>query len=398
VIGKALSNRALVWVGLISYSLYLWHVPVFVFANDVIARPIGLLGKLGLLALIAVLSTLSYYGVETQFRKKTLVARRSAVFALGLGSMAVLGVVGVMLYRNVVTNAVLIPPPANVLLNKITSSQSEIPGTACFQAEGERDMCRIGARDAEDAQFVVWGDSHAQALVPLFGSLSQAVGIQGVVFGNGGCAPVDGAWTVPLTDACAKEREDALAFVRDHDIRTIFLVARWDAYLMGGPDHKDQMRITDTQRFATSSAQAVQVMQTHLRAMVSDFIGEGRQVYLVTQVPEQFAFDARSAFYRAARTGQVPDPLGTATSTEAAYRAASIAVFSTLAKDTGVHVLDTSTYLCDARSCPLEEKGVLLYQDENHVSPAGAMKLSPLLAPVFRGMTARSSAGKSGAH
>ena len=80
-IGKALSARPIVFVGLISYSLYLWHWPLLVFAQYIsIGKPDWRL-RVALLVLSAILATLSWKFVETPFRKRLLCPRRPQLFA-----------------------------------------------------------------------------------------------------------------------------------------------------------------------------------------------------------------------------------------------------------------------------------------------------------------------------
>lgn len=62
----------LVWIGLISYSLYLWHWPVYVYANAVSIDGIEHLEALGWMLLALSLAWLSWRFVELPFREKRL--------------------------------------------------------------------------------------------------------------------------------------------------------------------------------------------------------------------------------------------------------------------------------------------------------------------------------------
>jgi hypothetical protein len=64
---KLLSSKALIFVGNISYSLYLWHWPVITFGTE-LGFADSILGKAGLAALAFGLATLSYYFVELKFQ------------------------------------------------------------------------------------------------------------------------------------------------------------------------------------------------------------------------------------------------------------------------------------------------------------------------------------------
>ena len=67
---KILSTRLFVGTGLISYSLYLWHYPIFSFVkiNGMVSG--NIMGKLTLIPIIIFLSVFSYYLIEKPFRNK----------------------------------------------------------------------------------------------------------------------------------------------------------------------------------------------------------------------------------------------------------------------------------------------------------------------------------------
>lgn len=74
-VGKLLSTSVFVWIGLISYSAYLWHQPVFAFAR--VAEPsFGEIPRLALFALILCLSFISWKLIETPFRSGNLFGRK----------------------------------------------------------------------------------------------------------------------------------------------------------------------------------------------------------------------------------------------------------------------------------------------------------------------------------
>ena len=83
LVGRVLSTRAFVGVGLISYSLYLWHYPIFAFAR-IRESPANNFDKLEWLGLAFVLSIGSYYLIERPCRNKTIWPTRRFFSALGI--------------------------------------------------------------------------------------------------------------------------------------------------------------------------------------------------------------------------------------------------------------------------------------------------------------------------
>ena len=72
IIYKILASKLFVGVGLISYSLYLWHYPVFAFARITEITSGNLTLKILLGVLILVLSIFSYIFIEKKFRDKKI--------------------------------------------------------------------------------------------------------------------------------------------------------------------------------------------------------------------------------------------------------------------------------------------------------------------------------------
>jgi len=79
IVTKFLSHRYLVFIGLISYSLYIWHYPIFSFYR--IANASIQLNNIFFLLLILIsVSTLSYYFIEIPFRNRLLSFKKVFLF------------------------------------------------------------------------------------------------------------------------------------------------------------------------------------------------------------------------------------------------------------------------------------------------------------------------------
>jgi len=385
--GIILSNSALVWTGLISYSLYLWHWPLFVFARTLFPAASAAWPIVGLIGLSVLIAWLSYRFVETPVRRKILFATRTRVFLAGLAAMSILALAGFFIQHTAFTRESGIPPAAKAVV--LTANEEDQGGGACFKIPGDvsryGELCGLGDKSGSaKPAFVVWGDSHSDALAPLLNALGQKYGMQGVAFNGGGCIPVLGVRQAPPVASCEKQNQRALQYVRDNDIKNIFLVARWSYYVMGGPDGLRAAMITDSDRISRSPEEAARAFQRNLAATVRMLGQEGRNVYIIKQVPEQFDFDTRAAFYRAVRTGQDAGLNAVIAKDNETYQALADAAIDTLASEARIIIIDPATVLCEKNGvCALEKDGMLLYRDENHLSVEGAMTLQQLFAPVF---------------
>jgi hypothetical protein len=92
LVGRVLGSRLLVGIGLVSYSLYLWHQPLFAFARY--RNPeIGWYALLFLSGLAGALAYLSWRYVERPFRDRNWIDQKG-IFAFGLGGSILLSLFG----------------------------------------------------------------------------------------------------------------------------------------------------------------------------------------------------------------------------------------------------------------------------------------------------------------
>lgn len=219
VVGKLLSMRGFVGIGLISYSMYLWHQPLFAFARirSVFEPELWFLSLLAILS--AILAYLSWRFVEQPFRKNGTLgnAKQSTVFATAF--VGLLAFIGIGAYGHVTDgrstgfgwnfNKQQHATQANIIemwlthRNKGTSQFDN--GDCIFDTRGlnSTDMQRIRTcYDRYGGGVLVLGDSHA---IDLFGALSANAGdvkfLIGVV--SGGCRPHSPQPGCPYNDLAA---------------------------------------------------------------------------------------------------------------------------------------------------------------------------------------------------
>ncbi|KXJ62654.1 hypothetical protein AXY46_04430 [Achromobacter xylosoxidans] len=155
-LGRILSVRPLVWVGLISYSAYLVHQPLFTFAH--IIRPgFGIRGSLILTGLALVLGWISWRVVEMPFRDRAKFKTRPAMWTLGLGSLAVFGI-GMALW--VWQGAIVRHNEEQKRWQEYDNVQAQTPYVITRFNALEKDFDEVGKR-----RVLVIGDSQAQDFV-----------------------------------------------------------------------------------------------------------------------------------------------------------------------------------------------------------------------------------------
>ena len=84
LVTRFLSLKPLVFLGLISYSLYLWHFPLLAFYNYIFFENQSFIIKILIIILSIVLSILSYYLIEKPFRNKNIISNKNLFISVGI--------------------------------------------------------------------------------------------------------------------------------------------------------------------------------------------------------------------------------------------------------------------------------------------------------------------------
>ncbi|WP_438300101.1 acyltransferase family protein [Pseudomonas sp. NMS19W] len=387
LIGRFLSSRVMVGLGLISYSWYLWHWPVFVFSSYASVEEPGVLDIAGLILLTLVLGYLSWKFVETPFRERRLLAGRRQVLLAGFCGILVLGLAGQALRWTDGLPSRL----SEQALQYAKGREWRPEQMACLtddKAPDDRLFCHYGVENLP-AQAIVWGDSHATAFIPVLEDGAQAHGVSVALASSAGCIPVEGLET---DAACARFNRRIEQRLSAQRISDVVLVARWSLYLYGDAkgDLDHALRKPDGKY---DRAVAEQRLAEGLRAQLAQLREGGHRVWLVKEAPLQ-PFSPPYRLTRLAMLGHPVDGVGLAIGEHDKRQAFINHLFARLAQDPRVRVIDPAPRLCDENDlCRAELDGHSLYKDDNHLSEAGARFVAPILEPLFVSLQAGKNPG-----
>ena len=96
-ISRILSHKLLVFIGLISYSLYLWHYPIFSF-SEMLGFDSSNINKIIFIFISFFLSIISYFIIEKKFRNKKLISNRLFFFYL-ITSLMIISIFTFLVYK-----------------------------------------------------------------------------------------------------------------------------------------------------------------------------------------------------------------------------------------------------------------------------------------------------------
>lgn len=187
IISEVLSSKAFVGLGLISYSLYLWHYPIFAFARIQIEN-ITPLEKSAYILIAALLACTTYFFVEQPFRQKKLISLKTFSTTIS-ASLAFLLCASSYLYLSAGAEH-RFSQIEQKLLSGSTYATHSINGVRCYNAELGNHCTDY--RSEKGPLLINLGDSHAATLGPFLHNYAKSNGWNFEQISQGGCIFVRG--------------------------------------------------------------------------------------------------------------------------------------------------------------------------------------------------------------
>ena len=353
--GTILSCPPLVAIGLVSYSAYLWHHPVFAFGHYVSLSDNFSPGTTATLCgTTLTLAWASWRWIETPFRDRHPVSRRTLIAVSGVASICLLtGGLVVALSKHAPTRWRLLPGA----LLQTSADRIRVMQECGFRPTAASPGCALDPASSEAPAFLVMGDSHAAAMLPAFQRLSQRTGKHGRLVAQLNCPPLLGS-----DDACGLMPAAALDFVRRHDVNAVFLVSRWAAYT------------ENPERRPAFAERLTRTMDAYRAADV--------RVYLVEEVPQQ-RYRPVGIYVQALLQRDSGTFIRRMSVTRVEHDARQMFIAHALApyrtRDQ-VTLIDLASVLCDGDGiCPVGTRSQSFYWDATHLSVAGALFVSEAL-------------------
>ena len=373
-----LSNQVLVWFGLISFPLYLWHWPLLSFARMVEGDKPGLQVRLAAVLASIVLAWLTYRLIERPIRfgqrhRLTVTALWSALLAIGLLGWITFVRDG---FETRAMTRLGAPVTQSLLLD--AKIRGQYPIVSCDNISGlvgrAKASCGSFNAEAPGKLLVVWGDSHADAWAPVVFKLARDTQRPVVIFNHPGCAPVlqvrrtDGIGNAAL---CSKFglAEDIVASLRNLKPGNVLLIGRWSLYSHGNIKGG---RLQNNTHFLTASAQGGATVETSRGALSTQIPLTVAALSKLT--PSVIVFKAVPTLHENIRSGYIRHRGQFEPSLEEHQHLerSNAEILDKLVLTPGIRVLDPAALLCD-NSCKAMSNGTLLYVDDNHVSAQGAL-------------------------
>ena len=343
-----LSNRILVWFGLISFPLYLWHWPLLSFANIVESEFPSYSVRIYLILTSILLSWLTYLLIEKPIRygKKQYV--KTIILFL---SMCAIGYIGYYTYQQegfiFRKNAVLINPYKGDIGHTdfhkyvINNYFSCTPKIIADEAEKWQGFVRCAqSQQNENVEIALIGDSHAGHL---FLGLAEAMPKNNIAF------------YVKTSIPYIKNTRFSTIYkhvIPSKTIKIVILTMSWIDKIN---------EISENKILETADA----------------ILNSGKEVYLTDDIPT-FPFNAERC--RGSRWPSFSKPICTARKATINNELVISMLQSIIKKDPRIKLIYTQKHLCNEIDCSMVKNDQLLYRDTNHLNINGSKYIGAIIA------------------
>lgn len=376
-----LAFRPLVFVGLISYSLYLWHWPIIAFSRYFAAGELD--GRSTALVILCSLAMafVSFEFVERPFRGGKSAVTRRQIFLVGVVASALTIACGsVILLRQGLPGRYDAQTRQLVLSNTERRSDfQEVCGNWRKKVDKMEDItfCYLGPKDSRKIMF--WGDSHVQQLYPLikqfydngiFGSHGALLAI------SNGCVPAEHMTATEPGSYCDTFSTYAMIRAEETDIDTVYIGfntwwASHDQYLCASVNGSCVQKLSmeeERRRFYEELAD-------HIRRLKM----RGKRVIVSLPFPMYDKsiphLEVRNAVFSKLGLSGVAKDVTVPIVREQILSAAEGA---------GADLFDPRASLCDEHGCITEIDGISIYKDDNHIAESQIGLLEENLKEVLQ--------------
>lgn len=222
----------MVWIGRLSYALYLWHWPLISIAAGIGLPPTNTGTRIAITATMFALSVIGYFLWEQPIRQRRLFQSRKAFFAVLAMCALILVGTGLAIFQ---TKGIPQRLPADlVAMERAAKNDSFYIVKRCPDlARGVLTSCPLGDEERTKISFAIIGDSHAQAVAAEIGDLAKSYRLRGIYLGRAGCPPLGGL-TRTANSFCTDQYDFAMGQIKELRPDLVIVIAQWAA-ITGDP-------------------------------------------------------------------------------------------------------------------------------------------------------------------
>jgi hypothetical protein len=352
------SNKIMVWIGLISYPLYLWHWPLLSFATIIESQTPSVFLRFSLVILAITLATLTYYFIEKPIRfgkEKKLVH-----ISLLLGMMLLIGIFGLAINLNKGLPRRDAAAPiikhdgdvGHVLFHEYSAQHFYLCTPISLRDEAlkwDGNIRCLQSKKNKPIDIAVIGDSHAEHL---FIGVAEGLPDLNVVY-----------YQQPTLPVMGNQNFDHIFdyVISDKNIKIVLLNAYWS-------NRKHELPKN------TSLANG-------LSYTIHSLFLNHKKIFILDDIPF-FSFDPKQCkFIRPLSFKN--NCVESKSNFDKKYQD-YLPIFDLLKKNPEVTILNTAPLFCDEKNCSMEKNGKVLYRDDTHLNIEGSRYIGKFIADEMK--------------
>ena len=373
---RLLKSKGFVAVGLISYGIYIWHFPIFVF-HRIANETVSLSAKLELILIVVILSSISYFLIEKPFRQASIIPTRIFVPIIMMAIVCLTG----FSYMGMINGFKLRVPE---LVNQ--PSKPEVIENHVWYPADTQSRGRI----------ILVGDSHTNAIAPTFRRWANSNGFDFSNSGFTGCQLIVGANRVGKNDfkahKCSEElQQERMDFILNSGSSYVVLGGRLPLLMEedrfdnkeGAYEGEMEDFIQDSQNSLKTRQDRKDYIKKQYKETVQRIVDAGHKVVLIYPIPE-VGWHVPQTLYRKiekdllnARVLVKQEPVTTSYAVFKERVKSSYDVLNGIESDNVIRIYPEKLF-CNTEiqgRCITHDLEVSFYRDDDHLSDYGARLL-----------------------
>ncbi len=367
-VSRGLRVPWVVYLGKISYPLYLWHWPVLVlFRSNRLYEP-SLAHDLFAVLISLLLAVVTYEVVEKGLwrrfthKPRTLRVASPVYFALTGASLCLMLAVALGAWAR-------FGWAYSAEEGRLNAARHDMPPLECmFQAPPGEAAVEACLGDTRKPTVLLWGDSHANHWRPALTRAVEAKGINLATLTMNACRPLPGPVGTP---DCVTFNSQMMQRIRNWKgkggLVGVIVSARWpEGAGIPAPSIVDAAAWKPGEYFdarAHSTEDALRFLDAGMNGLAHELSVAGIRLLIVGPSPVQRFAAVHCLALRAA------GDCGVQSSVLGPYVSPAVAVIRDVAKrNRNVRELDPLAFMCNAVNCPVVSDGVIIYSDDDHIT------------------------------
>ncbi|WP_161597725.1 acyltransferase family protein [Fluviispira multicolorata] len=355
-----LSNKYIVYIGLISYPIYLWHWPLIVFNKYLFPNPSAFLNLICVLILTLLLSVLTFYFVENPIKK---VNKKTAVYSL-ISVSILLVIIGVGGYKGKIK-----PYSSQFELQSYNDAVKDWDYPPKFLHKSFYNGSSLNQNGVYKDKILFMGDSNIEQYAPRIEKIlidNPSIKKSTIFFTGSGCYPIKNV-KIRGKLSCQKYLQDVYDYAEDPQVQTVVIGSEWLGYLK--EDVKAYYENEHFIGFLRKSPVAVDKMLNEFELSLKRLVDLKKSVYVILNIPRGEVLSPLHMINRSIFNDRFSINIQNVSKVDIINSKNSfLKRLKNVVIEAGAQVIDPLDYLCGKDSiCPSTYENKPIYKDAGHL-------------------------------